>query len=290
VKSIARLVCFFVVSFAIVFLFAGIFQLQIVLLKSVQALSVLPTLSFSEGVSAFQSVLPVALYLSLLLGLAYAGGQPHIRTAPVVICLFILASIYTIGISIGLDYIKNLPKTFTITGKSIPVESGTIVSTSEGPIVVFNNSENPEEETISYVQVFPQQEIEYHEGNLPTLSPFVDRFFSLLNGGFLSIAEQFEKRLHESLLSFTVYLSALLFLLLSLYGLFRISEWPAVNVCLGSGAFLGFLIFKPVLRRLDVFLVQVPSMFIEPILFTVLAFAIILCTVVVRLVKRWKNL
>jgi hypothetical protein len=258
-----------------------------VLVASAQALPGLPALSFSEGIALLQSVIPTALCLSLLLSLSYAGGQQHLRTAPALLCLFILASLYPLGMAKGLDYLKALPVSLTLTGKGVPFTAGTILATPAGPVIIFNN---PEEKTVSYVEAFPWQRLSYHEGSLPLLFPFADRSVSRLTEGFLSIRQQFEQRLRTDLLSAAVYNAALVLALISLYGVFKISAWPSVNVCLGAGAFGGFLIFNPILNKLSVFLTEkVPALFIEPLVLSLLAFTIILCTSVVHLFIKRKS-
>jgi hypothetical protein len=290
VKNIARLALLFSLCFVTVFLVYGSLQVLTIYLESARTTADLPGLSFSAVVAIFQSAVPVALYLSLLFGLGYAGMR-HISAFGAVPCLFILSIAATTGLSLGLVALKDAPVPLILAGHSVSITAGSIFKDGTTTIVVLKS---PSGGAVPYTLSSPGQPIEHREEEITLTLPFNDRNTTSITTSFSVTQHQLESRLQYGLISFEAYLGALVLVLLSLYGLFRISTWPAANVFLGTGAFVGFLIFETVPGRfvpetvLSFLTNRVPEPFIMPILIVSLIVPVIIGTIVIYTFKSRK--
>lgn len=265
-KSIAKLAVFFTISFIII----SLLVLLVPLLNSSQIERSLPQPPFYENLSSLKPLVIPTLCLSLLLSFSFACIHKDLRGGLTPLCLFILAFAYTTGIEKFLNG-KNI--NFSLEAKSIPLTTGTIAPTPEGPVVLIKEKEI----YLSYIESFPKYPLIYNEGQLNLLSPFTKRSAPFFKDSFSSITEQLEIRLNEGFLPFALYLGAFLAFIMSLYGIFILTLWPALNVLLGASCFLGFLFCIPLLKGVSALLAQrLDRLFVDPLLFALPALVIFL--------------
>jgi hypothetical protein len=250
VRKLVKLVLFYSLSFAILFLISTGLRFLVLHIEWVRALSQERETVLVEIITAARWALSLAVYGGILLGLSYAVRREVF--APVAIsCVALLTIGFTFGIGQLLKSWENVPPAKT------PVQPlgrpGLILSNNVRPagtvLILLEGSAKPGG---SRVVATPGKPLLYQEKfagkDLSLLSlppaPFSDNcpwFLKSLAIDLRLNAENVRRHLNGGLLSFLMYTGTLVFLLCSLMFILKLSAWPLANLFLGCLAFRGVL-------------------------------------------------
>jgi hypothetical protein len=296
-KNLAKLALFFSLCFALLFLAAVLLRY---LASWIDMVRIIPLGSEpgEDAAALAWAALPVAIYLSILLGLSYTVRR-KIPIPLAIACISVLACLFTAGVSLGVSRADAL-KFALKPAPSIPARPGLILSQSDNVIVLLKESSDVRGPRAVSIPGRPliYQDVPRGPNNtilpLPAL-PFGTEapWFIRSLGIDLSLsARQMENRLAESFYSFAVYAFSLILLLASLRFIFELSQWPLANLFLGALVFRLVLILETFINSremtelIDSFLNGfVPSMLITPLVFGAFAALIILYTLLTRLAR-----
>jgi hypothetical protein len=249
-------------------------------------------------ITALGRALPVTLYISILLALSYTAR----RKMPIplsISAIIIFSALFTFGFSLGIRQIEGL--NFTLeSGASVRGRPGLILSRQNNAIVLLKESGDtlgPRVVSLPGSPLF-YQEVPIGPDNtalaLPAM-PFRNEtpwFIQSMLIDFNLLAREFDTKLREGIIPFSIYAGALIFLLASLRFLLDASSWPLANLFLGALAFRGILALDTFLnsREVNTLLVsfigkRLPSSFITPLAFCALGVLVILYTLLVHLAR-----
>jgi len=297
-KKLAKLILFFSLFFVILFVASILFRLLSSWIDTIRIvpLEALPGKDVAETV---WNSLPIVIYLSILLSLSFSSRR-GISIPLSIICIVILACVFTLGASLGLS------RTGVLKAALNPVPSvqggpGLVLSQSDNVMVLLKESS---ELRGSRVVSLPGRPLIYQEQplgpynsilKLPDL-PFGDDsswFIRSMEIDFNLSAAEIRGRLEESYFSFAVYVFSLILLLASLRFLLDLSNWPLADI------FLGALVFRLILsaetflntREINVLIgsflgAKVPSMLITPLVFGAAGVLIMLYTLLTRIASK----
>ncbi|MDR1058679.1 MAG: hypothetical protein LBL43_03940 [Treponema sp.] len=288
-KNIAKLVLFGSFCFIILFIFLSLFQFLSLWIDVVRGIPVRPNALSGALVLAGQWAVPGTLYVSILFCLSYAARQ-KIRVPASIFCIFILSSVFTLALTLGMDQIRKLRPALENV-KTPPGEPGLILAQGETAIILLKP---PGDIGGPRVVSIPGEALRYQEIPLgpqnrvialPAL-PFRNEipwvFKSLLIDFNLS-AREFDSRFQEGLIPFGIYGGALILLLACLRFILDFGKWPLANIFLGALAFRGILALETFLntREINAFLEEflgnrVPGPFITPLVFCSLVLILLL--------------
>jgi hypothetical protein len=313
VKNLARLALFFSLFFAAIFLFSTGLRFLQLRTEEFRALPFQPRMLLPDGLGAARWALPLAVYFSLLCGLSYAarlnagllGARRRSLSVPLaMLCLFILSAALSGGISLLLERLGTMVPAPAVS-KALG-GPGLILTQGDTSMVLLRE---PEESRGPRIVAFPGQPLLYQQRplgpNNTALSmppvPFRNEspwFLRSLAIDFSLTGRQFETRLGEGFLPFFVYAGALIFLLVSLGFIQKLSNWPLANLFLGALCFRGILALETFLNSpeiqalFDEFLgnrFPLPLSWIVPLIFVFFGILINLYTFLVYLAKRRNN-
>jgi hypothetical protein len=266
-----------------------------------------------EFTAAARWALSLTLYFSLLFGLSYAArlnavrwnagllgsGKGRLPAPLAMICLFILSLAFSGGAALGLERLGDM---ISVPGLSLPLGGPGLTLTQGDTTIVLIRG--PAENRGPRVVAIPGRPLLYQEQplgpnntvlSLPPV-PFRDEapwFLRSLAIDFSLTGRQFEARLGEGLVSFVVYGGALIFLLVSLGFIFKLSNWPLANLFLGCLAFRGILAAETFLNSPEIqdlfasFLGnRLPLSYTVPLVFCVFGVLVNLYTFLVFLARR----
>jgi hypothetical protein len=308
VKNIARLVLFFSLTFAALFIFSAAPRYLHLWMGGVRLLPARPQMALPEFIAAARWALSLTVYFSLLFGLSYAArlntgpfgaGKRRLSAPSAMLCLFILALAFSTGITLGLD---RLGAMVPAPGLSRPLGGpGLLLTQGDTTIALLRG---PAESQGSRVVAMPGRSLVYQEQplgpnntvlSLPPV-PFRDEapwFLRSLAIDFSLTGRRFVARLEEGLVSFLISAGALIFLLVSLGFILKVSNWPLANLSLGCLAFRGILAAETFLNSPEIqdlfaeFLEnRLPLSYTVPLIFSVFGVMINLYTFLVFLARR----
>jgi hypothetical protein len=305
VKNIARLVLFFSLGFAVLFLLSAALRYLHLQIDGIRILSTPPPMGAPEFTAALRWALSLTLYFSLLFGLSYAArlntgpsaGERRLPAPLAMVCLFILALAFSGGAALGLERLGvSLPGLSRLLGGP-----GLTLTRGDTTVVLLRG---PAENRGPRVVAIPGRPLLYQEQplgpnntvlSLPPV-PFRDEapwFLRSLAIDFSLTGRQLEARLREGLVSFLMYAGALIFLLVSLGFIFKLSNWPLANLFLGCLAFRGILAAETFLNSPEIqelfasFLGnRLPLSYTVPLVFCLFGVLVNLYTFLVFLARR----
>jgi hypothetical protein len=299
-KNIAKLVLFGSFCFIILFIFLSLFHFLSLWIDAVRRIPVPPGALSGSLVDAGQRAIPGALYFSILFCLSYAARR-KIRVPASILCIFILAALFSFALSLGMDRIRRLGPALENV-KTPRGEAGLILSQGETAIVLVKP---PGDTGGPRVVSIPGEPLRYQElplgaqnriVSLPAL-PFrneVPWFFRSLLIDFNLSAGEFASRFRKGPLSFGLYAGALILLLTGLRFILDFGRWPLANMFLGALAFRGVLGLETFLNspEINAFLGEflenrIPGFLITPLAFGILAHLVILYTALAHF--GWKR-
>jgi hypothetical protein len=254
VKNLARLTLFFTLGFALLFLSAAALRFLHIRIDGVRLLPLQPRMMLTDGLSAARWALPLAVYTSLLSGLSYAARMGALRpdrrplsAFSAGACLFVLCLAFTTGLSLGMEWLGNMvPAQDTARPLGGP---GLLLTQGDTSVALLRG---PEESRGPRVAAIPGRPLIYQEqpagpnNAIPGLPPVPFRmenpwFLQSMAIDFSLTGRQFESRLREGPLPFLIYAGALVFLLVSLGFILKLSNWPLANLFISCLAFRGIL-------------------------------------------------
>jgi len=305
VRKLLKLVLFYSLSFAIVFLVSTGLRFLVLRIEWVRALSKEREAILVELITAARWALSLAVYGGVLLGLSYAVRKEVFAPAAI-LCVALLTIGFTLGIGQLIESWENVPPARTTVQ---PLGSpGLILSNNVRPAsTVLVLLEGPAKPGGSRVVATPGKPLlyqaEFAGKDLSLLSlppaPFSDNcpwFLKSLAIDLRLNAENLRRYVNAGLLPFLMYVGTLVFLLCSLMFILKLSVWPLANLFLGCLAFRGILalelFFKtPEIQDIfDSFLQnRLPLSLAVPLIFCGVGLLSLLYSFLVYLVKRQSN-
>lgn len=298
-KNIARLVLFFTISLAGIFILAATVHFLRIRIDTIRVLPSQGSRVQAELLSAARWALPLSLYGSLLLSLSYTVRR-RIFAPAAMLSLFILASAAGLGIILGAESFHHL-SSYTIPAGSLG-RDGLILTQADNAIVLI---QDPSEIWGPRVVSIPGQDLRYQAvprgpDNRPiSLPPIPFRATTAWVLESFNIDLSLASRLlvdrfgSAGILPFTIYVAALSFLLISLRFVLGLSKWPLANLFLGALIFRGILSMETFLNApetqeiLNTFLGDlVPPLYTAPLIFVFLGFFVYLYTFLHYLARR----
>jgi hypothetical protein len=250
VRKLIKLVLFFTLSFAILFLIATGLRFLVLRVDWIRTLSHEKGSVLFELINAARWALSFVLYSGVLVGLSYAVRK-EVFSPVAILCVLALTAGFTYGIS---QIIENWEGTSSARVPAQPLgKPGVILANtarSTGTAIVL--LQGPTEPDGSRVVATPGKPLVYQAEfagrNLPSASlppaQFTDNtpwFLKSLSIDLRLNTEILWRYYNEGLLSFLMYTGSLVFFLCSLIFIFKLSAWPLANLCLGCLAFRGVL-------------------------------------------------
>ncbi|MDR0732073.1 MAG: hypothetical protein LBF63_10430 [Treponema sp.] len=298
-KNIARLVLFFTISLAGIFILAATVHFLRIRIDTIRVLPAQDSRIETELLSAARWALPLSLYGSLLLSLSYTVRR-RIFAPAAMFSLFILVSAAGLGIVLGMESFHRL-SSYSISARPLG-KAGLILTQADNAIVLI---QDPSDIWGARVVSIPGQALRYQAvprglDNLPISLPpipfrantaWVLESFDI----DLSIVSRllFDRFSSAGIIPFTVYIAALGFLLISLRFVLGLSKWPLANLFLGALIFRGilsmetFLIAPETQEILNSFLGDlIPPLYTAPLIFVFLGFLVYLYTFLHYLARR----
>ena len=301
VKSLAKQVLFFSSSFVIIFFAALLIRIVSSWIEMFRLIPVAPRPGVDMAELAWRT-LPVSLYLSILVGLSYSARK-KISIFASMLCIVILASIFTGVFSVGINRILSIGPTLNPVS---PIQSGPglIISRLNSSIILLRESSDVRGPRVASFPGTPliYQELPSGPGNTiiplpplplgdtaPWLIRSIDMDFNLSGTGL-------KGRFEENRLGFAAYAFSLILLLGSMRFIMQLSLWPLANIFLGALVFRGILVFEVFLNSREInnligsFLAgRVPVMLLSPMVFSALGVLIILYTFLAGMAGKKKN-
>ena len=250
-KNLAKLVLYFCLSFAIIFLAATGLRFLVFWLEWMRLMPQAPETVLAAFIASARWALTFALYLSLLLSLGFAARK-QCFTPMVIICLVTLSLGFAYLVSVGLSQWRFAPPiqpaqnmTSSLGGEGLILSHG--LSRNETAIVLLRGLEEPGGPRVVAI---PERPLAFQpeaplvtDFTLPSI-PFENETPWLLRSLSIDIrfsAQQMYNRFNQGLIPFLIYSGALFFLLSSLGFIFKLSTWPLVSFFLICLAFRGVL-------------------------------------------------
>jgi len=242
---------FFCLGFAALFLAMAGMRFLVLRLEWISAVTALPGTGEAYFVAAARWSLSFALYGGVLFGLVYAIREKVF--APVAaLCIVALSLGLAAGIGRGLESFSNVPARRAPAERKLG-EPGLILANPVRPygtaIVLLQGPDEPARARVVAVPNSPmlfQEEFAGLDRSLVHLPPAlfnteIPWFLQSVAVDLRLNAENLQNRLGEGTPSFLLYAGALLFLLVSLRFVLRLSVWPLANLFMGLLAFRGVL-------------------------------------------------
>jgi len=305
VRKLVKLVLFYSLSFAILFLGATGLRFLELRIEWIRALSQEREAVLVEIITAARWALSLVIYGGVLLGLSYVirRGVFALTAIP---CIALLTIAFTFGIGQLLEDWEHVPPA------KIPMQPlgkpGLILSNNVRPagtaLILLEGSVKPDGSRVVatpgkpllYQEKFPGKDMSLL--SLPP-APFSDNCPWFLRSLAIDLklnAENVRRQVNAGLLPFLTYTGTLVFLLCSLMFILRISVWPLANLFLGCLAFRGVLALELFFRTpemqgiFDSFLQnRLPLSLVVPLIFCVVGLLAFLYSFLVYLVKRQSN-
>jgi hypothetical protein len=302
VRKLVKLLLFYSLSFAILFLVATGLRFLELRIEWIRALSQEREAVLVEIITAARWALSLAIYGGILLGLSYAVRREVF--APVaIVCVAALTIGFTFGIGQLLEDWENVPPA-KIPAKPLG-KPGLILSNNVRPagtvLILLEGSVKPDG---SRVVATPGKPLLYQEKfagkDLSLLSlppaPFSDNcpwFLKSLAIDLRLNAENVRQNIKAGLLPFLMYAGTLVFLLCSLMFILKFSAWPLANLFLGCLVFRGILALELFFRTpemQDTFgsftQNRLPLSWTVPLIFCIVGLLAYLYSFLVYLLKR----
>ena len=256
-KSLAKLVLFFSLSFAVLFLAATGLRYLAIRVEWLQTLPRQPEIMLAELIAAGRWALSLGLYGSLLVSLSYAVRR-GIFAPLTALCLIPLSLAVCFGVSLGLRNLDKVPPardTARILGGPGLILTNAIRH-SETAVVLLEGPADPRGPRVALIPGRPliyQPEPAGPDNTTLSLPPipFMNETPWFLKSIAIDLrlnAGQMERRFQEGALPFVHYAGALILLLCSVGCVFKLSAWPLVNLFAGCLAFRGILALETLLN------------------------------------------
>lgn len=305
VRKLVKLVLFYSLSFAVLFLVATGLRFLELRIEWIRALSNEREAVLVEIITAARWALSLSVYGGVLLGLSYAVRR-GVFALVAIPCVALLTIGFTFGIGQLLEDWEHVPPA-KISMQPLG-KPGLILSNNVRPagtvLILLEGSVKPDGSRVVatpgkpllYQEKFPGKDMSLL--SLPP-APFSDNCPWFLRSLAIDLklnAQNMRRQVNAGLLPFLMYAGTLVFLLCSLMFILKLSVWPLANLFLGCLAFRGVLalelFFKtPEMQDIfDSFLQnRLPLSWVVPLIFCVVGLLAFLYSFLVYLVKRQSN-
>lgn len=300
-KKLAQLIIFFSLSFAVILAVSAGFRFLILRVQWLRSLPIEEETPLTALIAAARWALSAALFGSLALSLSYTARR-RVFVPAAIVCLIVLSLSFSFGISFGLKQLEMIP----------PRQFSAVTLGGEGIILRQANTsvvllKGPAESRGARVTLIAGRPLLYQAKPvgpnntalaLPPLplgneSPW---FLKSIAIDLRLNAEQLRGRFDAGIIPFSIYTGALIFLLVSLGFIFKLSVWPLANL------FCGCLVFRLILN-LETFLNspemqatftsflgnRLPASLTVPLIFCVFGLLVFIYSILVYLAKRRGN-
>jgi len=256
VSKLVKLAVHFFLCFIGLFLVAAGIRFLATRLDWTRLLTMQPEALQNELAVAAQWALSFGLYGSIILGLCFTSRE-RVKALPAILCMVLLAVGLAYGGSLVLDNLGSMAS-----GKKTtpPVGGpGLILANPMRPtgiaVVLLDGPSRPDgarvvvmpDRPMLYQESFPSKDV---ASPIP-LAPIVEESPWLFKSIAIDLrlsAENMRNRYNEGLLSFLVYIGALVILLVSFLFIMNFSAWPLANFFLCCLAFRGVLALETLLN------------------------------------------
>ena len=300
-KKLAKLVLFFSLTFAVLFIVSTGLRFLALRVEWVRMLSLQREAVLTEVLNAARWALSLGLYGGVLIGLSYAVRKKVFAPAAA-LCIMVMTIVFVYSIDQLIKNWGNIAPAMTATqplGKPGLMLANSIRSSSTVLVLL----EGPTEPSGKRVVATPGTPLIYQTeftGDQSLISvppaPFSDDtpwFLKSLAIDLRLNAEALQRRLNSGVLPFLAYAVPLIFLLSSFMFIFTLSAWPLANLCLGCLVFRGVLALETFFNTpemqdiLDSFLnKRMPVSFAVPLICLGIGLLVNLYSFLVYLVKR----
>jgi hypothetical protein len=300
VRKLLKLVLFFSLSFAFLFIVATGLRFLILRVEWIRALSQEQGAILVDLVTAARWALSLCLYGGILIGLSYMVRKEIFAPAALP-CIIVLTLALIWGFGLLVENVENVPSDKTrkqplgdpglILSNTI-LPSGTVIVLLEGPVKP-NGSRivATPGKSMLYQSEFAGKDLSI---SLPP-APFINDcpwFLKSLAIDLRLNGELLWRHLDTGLLPYLIQTGSLVFLLCSLMFILKLSAWPLVDLFLGCLAFRGVLsleIFFHTPEMQDVFASflqnRLPLSIVVPLIFCGVGLLVCLYSLLVYLVK-----
>jgi hypothetical protein len=290
-KNLARLALFFSNFFILALLVATGVRFFFIWTSAIRAIPAHIVEPSTALVAAAKASLSTAIYFSVLFSLSYSVRRA-MSSAFSIFFLILFTFAFSFGLSLALNRLETVESSARITHKTLG-ETGLILSSGSVTTVLVGD---PADAASPRVVAMPDNPLILREtpaapgGTFPSLppAPFYSsdsRIVDTLSRDFNLVSERLFACLKSGAFFFYIHLFSLALLLSSLRFVFEIFAWPLANLFLGALVFRGILSFDVFLnseetQNLIAFFVGqlIPSGFISPIIYTVIAFLVLVYT------------
>jgi len=305
VRKLVKLVLFYSLSFAILFLVATVLRFLELRIEWIRALSQEREAVLVEIITAARWALSLTVYGGVLLGLSYAVRR-GVFALTAIPCIALLTIGFTFGIGQLLEDWEHVPPA-RISMQPLG-KPGLILSNNVRPagtvLILLEGTAKPDGSRVVatpgkpllYQEKFPGKDMSLL--SLPP-APFSDNCPWFLRSLAIDLklnAENVRRQVNAGLLPFLVYAGTLVFLLCSLMFILKFSVWPLANLFLGCLAFRGVLALELFFKTpemqdvFDSFLQnRLPLSWVVPLIFCSVGLLAYLYSFLVYLVKRQSN-
>jgi hypothetical protein len=250
VRKLIKLVIFFSLSFAILFLIATGLRFLALRVDWIRALSHEKESVLFELVNAARWALSFILYGGVIAGLSYAVRK-EVFSPVAILCVIALTVGFTYGIGQIIENWEDTPSA-RILARPLGKPGVILANTTRATGTVIVLLQGPAEPGGSRVVATPGKPLVYQAEfagrNLPSASlppaQFTDDtpwFLKSLSIDLRLNSEVLRRYYDNGLFSFLMYTGSLVFFLCSLIFIFKLSAWPLANLFLGCLTFRGVL-------------------------------------------------
>jgi hypothetical protein len=301
VRKLLKLVLFFSLSFAFLFLVTTGLRFLTLRVEWIRALSQEQGAILDDLIAAARWALSLCLYGGILIGLSYAVRKEIF--APIALpCIIALTLVFIWGAGELVENMENVPSEKTHEqplGKPGLILSNTILP-SGTVIVLLEGPANPNGSRVVATPGKPmlyQSEFAGKDLSLASLppAPFINDCPWFLRSLAIDLrlnADLLWRHMDSGLLAFLIQTGSLAFFLCSLMFILKLSAWPLVDLFLGCLAFRGVLsleIFFHTPEMQDVFgsflQSRLPLSLVVPLIFCGVGLLVCLYSLLVYLVK-----
>jgi hypothetical protein len=249
VRKLFKLLIFFTLSFAILFLIATGLRFLALRVDWIRTLSPEKESVLFELINAARWALSLVLYGGVIIGLSYAVRK-EVFSPLAILCVIALTVGFTYGIGQIIEYWEG--PSARVPAKPLGKPGVILANTTRSTGTVLVLLQGPAEPGGSRVVATPGKPMAYQAEfagrNLPPASlppaQFTDStpwFLKSLSIDLRLNTDILRRYYNEGPLSFLMYAGSLIFFLCSLIFIFKLSAWPLANLFLGCLAFRGVL-------------------------------------------------
>jgi len=248
VKNIAKITLFFCITFIIIFLTAMFFKFLSLRVDWAKVLPQRPETAQTLMITAAHWALSLSIFTAILTAMNYIVRRKFNPLISIV-CVLSLSFLFSFGISIVLDYWKNVPASQSdsmhLGGKGLILYDD--MNKENDAFILLNGASDPFGPRVTVIQGQPMAH-QYSSSGVSRLPPipFGDDnplFLKKLSADIKFNSEIFKQKFNDGIIQYLFYVGSLIFMLCSIGYLFKFSAWPLANLFIVTLVFRGILSF-----------------------------------------------